>query len=552
MPAQYANTISQEDKIAFTSIPAAQLSMDAAKQTLEISVELAKTMQETSAHFSIIFAKAPRPGQQAQLSYALSAVFCAEFTRTRSGLEAPPTCTLAQIHRAKEEKGAAAEHIMSMAVAFKQSKEAAKAAPFTQAELVATAARLTKKFELCSLTGKRTLSTVKDGSLFHLRWPLPMLLQGALASATVKAGAVLTRAAMPLMLTANYLNPAIADQVHVALPELPPPHVIRIDWIKKTEKFGLSMVPAQDGNGVYIDASKRGSTAGAYRDLRPGVFIDSINGVSVAQGTLEDVIQAVDMASRPSADVPGRCQGWSRSDIQMSVVYDPVGYARAVAKRERAMTSEEKKATKTENLVKADMACRRAGTAFGLQLVDSSTGEGVYLVDLFDTLDGSVASKSKVLQPGLRFTKVNKTDVSMFNQGDLTKLLAKCKADIKLELAKDSIGYARALAFEKITTTIPGCAELLQQSPFFVRCLLAKQCNALGAQEVNGGGLSKNAKQMEDIVRRVTEGTGPTTDTMTKVQTLVEATALASQREALSEEVAKAIAVFHQETGVKV
>ena len=263
--------------------------------------------------------------------------------------------------------------------------------------------------------------------------------------------------------------------------------MVEFDWAHNRQKFGLSMVPALGGKGVYIDTVKRDSAAGGCPHLRPGVFIDSVNGISVAQGTLQDVASVISAAEMFTTGSP-------KVQVKMGVVYDPAGYHRVLTERdrERSKLGGEKKA---EKMIKADMAyprdsafaelCRKVSerapqqkTTFvqleltqklGLQLIESSTGEGVYLDG---TLPGSAAAASKRLQAGLRFTKVNKTDVRTFKRDDLVKLLATCKSNVTLEMAKDSIGYARAMTFQKMTTDIPGCAELFEQSPFFVRCVL--------------------------------------------------------------------------------
>ena len=68
----------------------------------------------------------------------------------------------------------------------------------------------------------------------------------------------------------------------------------------------------------------------------------------------------------------------------------------------------------------------------------------------------------------------------------------------------------------------------------------------------DGGKPSTIAKQIEDIVRRVTEGAGPTTDTVTKVQMIIQALELGKFGGARREEMTTAVKVFEQEAHVKV
>ena len=236
---------------------------------------------------------------------------------------------------------------------------------------------------------------------------------------------------------ASTFEPTPMNSARIRLPDLPPVHFVDVDWKNKSDKLGLSMVPAQSSKGVYIEGSKRDSPAGLALGIHPGLLIVSINDVSVEDGQMADCIKQL-------RGIKGK------EKVKFGVRYDPIGYSRAVTNREYTQ-DEQKKASKP---IKVDLPCSRPNTTFGFQLLNADNGSGVYIVGV---VGGSVASSNNKLRAGLCFQKVNKVDVSKFNVTKLMQLLANCDAKITLQLNKDTVGYARALAYQKMAT-IPGMA----------------------------------------------------------------------------------------------
>ena len=213
------------------------------------------------------------------------------------------------------------------------------------------------------------------------------------------------------------------------------PQLQNVSIKKQRKQVGIKAVEGHNGVGIFIMETVPGSPARMCLGLRPGTSILTINGQDVTA-----MSKAESVAILKSA----------KMNIDLAIRYDPVNYARAVTKANAA------KPIVAPNSAPTKVSLHRGlkGSTLGVRLVSADTGKGVYLAGV---IPGSPAwDAQKDLRAGMMFLVVNKkVDVRNYSKIELAQVLAQCGMKVELQLRYDPVGFARALAHERVATSVP-------------------------------------------------------------------------------------------------